>query len=400
MKIDRLDAIHLRFEYPNRHGFRYAGGVCGARVTTLVAVHTDDGRVGYGSAYSHPGLLDVVLKQQLEPVLVGEDAADVERLWAQMYGLTRWYGRKGAVMTAIGGVDTALWDLRAQAAGQPLWKLLGGERPACPIYASGLLWDPPEALAREATGYVERGFRRMKLRAARGYDMDREIVRAVRRAIGPGHDQMVDGSMRYTVEEAREFARFLAEQRVFWFEEPFPPEDLASFKALRGTVDVPIAAGENEFGVQGFRELLADGGVDIAQPDVSRCGGVTETLRIAALAAEHGARVATHTWNDAVAILANAHVVSSLPHGVTVEVDMTGNPLITDLLAEPLRVRDGMLALPEAPGLGVRLNPATVERYRIDPYTQLADGLYSDMAFGKGVFRPAEAGESASTGAR
>lgn len=168
MKIDHLDAIHLRFEYPNGAGFGYAGGVCSARVTTLVAVHTDAGRVGYGSAYSHPALLDVVLKQQLEPVLIGENASDVERLWAQMYALTRWYGRKGAAMTAIGGVDTALWDLRAQAVGQPLWKLLGGRGPACPVYASGLLWDPPEALAREAAGYVAQGFRRMKLRAARG----------------------------------------------------------------------------------------------------------------------------------------------------------------------------------------------------------------------------------------
>jgi D-galactarolactone cycloisomerase len=154
---------------------------------------------------------------------------------------------------------------------------------------------------------------------------------------------------------------------------------------------VRIAAGENEFGVQGFRELIEGGCVDIAQPDVSRCGGVSETLKIAKLAAQHGLGVATHTWSDAVAIVANAHVVAAVDNGITVEMDRTGNPMIDELLVEPIRVADGHLRLSDAPGLGVELSKQVIERYRIDPYTDLSDGQYSDMAFGKGLFAPAEA---------
>ena len=391
MKIDRIDAIHLLYEYPNRHGFRYGGGICNGRLASLVAVHTNTGAVGLGSAYSHPTMVDIVVKQQLEPLLVGEDPREVEALWSKMYGVTRWYGRKGAAMTAIGGLDTAFWDLRAQSLGKPLWQLLGGKRSECPIYASGLLWNSPQELAEEAARHIADGFTRVKMRTARGHDMDRAVVTAVRDAIGPKNDVIVDGSMRYSLEEAREFGKFLADKRVFWFEEPFPPEDIASFKALRGTIGVKIAAGENEFGVQGFRELIDNRCVDIVQPDVSRCGGVSETFKVAQMAAPHGLGVATHTWSDPVAIVANAHVVAAVENGVTVEMDRTGNPVIDELLVEPLKVKNGMLQLSNAPGLGIRLSQKVVDRYRFDPLKGIPSGQYSDMAFGEAEFDTSKA---------
>src|SRR6476646_739172 len=160
MKIDHIEVINLQFDYPNRRGFTYAGGVCNARLTSLVLVHTDDGRVGVGSGYTHPLLLRIVVEHDLQPFLVGEDPTQIERLWTKMYGLTRWYGRKGAAMSALGAIDVALWDLRGQAEDKPVWQLLGGQRTTCPAYASGLLWRTPEELAQEAAGYIERGFRR------------------------------------------------------------------------------------------------------------------------------------------------------------------------------------------------------------------------------------------------
>ena len=175
---------------------------------------------------------------------------------------------------------------------------------------------------------------------------------------------------------------------MFWFEEPFAPEDLDTFAALHGTLEVPMAAGENEFGLQGFRELIRLGCVDIVQPDVSRSGGITEAIRIGQLAHQHGLRVATHSWSDAVAVMANAHVVAALANGVTVEVDQTDTPLINDLLTEPLHIVDGELHLNDAPGLGIDLNPQTVDRLRMtDPLT-IPDGVYSDMMFGKNYFPP------------
>lgn len=391
MRIDHVEAIHLCFEYPNQPGFTSAGGVTSGRLSSLVKVHTDDGRTGIGSVYSHPALVDEVVVRQLQPLLAGEDPRDVESLWQKMYRWTRWYGRKGAAMSALGGLDTAFWDLRAQAEQKPLWKLLGGQRSACPAYASALLWQSHEELAAEANRHMERGFRRMKMRLGRSEEEDVEAIRTVRRAIGPSYDFMADASMRYHVELARRIGEVLAENEVFWFEEPFEPDDIDSYAALRGTVAVPLAAGENEFGLQGFRELIRAKAVDIVQPDASRCGGISEMLRVARLAAEEGLKVAPHSWSDAVAIVANAHVVASLPHGLTVEIDQTGNPFVERLLVEPLRIVDGELRLSERPGLGVELDMAAVERHRLPDPRSIPDGHYSDMVFGKAWHRPAGA---------
>lgn len=390
MRIDSIDVIHLRFEYPQAQRFLCAGGQCTARVTSLIVVKTDDGHTGVGSAYSHPGMIELVVREQLAPLLKGADPCEVESLWNMMYGITRWYGRKGAAMSALGGVDTALWDLRGQELGQPVWKLLGGDSPSCPAYASALLWNDYSGLAAEAAGHLERGFRRMKMRLGRSEEYDVEAVRTVRRAIGPENDLMCDASMRYNVPLAQRIGKVLAENKVFWFEEPFLPEDIDSFAALRGTVDVRIAAGENEFGEQGFRELIRAKAVDIVQPDASRCGGITETVRSAKLAQAAGLNFAPHSWSDAVAVLANAHVVAALG-GLTVEVDQTGTPFINDLLVEPLQIRDGRLQLSDRPGLGIELNPATLEKYRLDDPYHLPEGFYSDMVFGPDHLRPAPA---------
>src|SRR5262245_38516029 len=223
-----------------------------------------------------------------------------------MYRVTRWYGRKGATMSALGAVDTACWDLRGKALGKPVWSLLGGTDAKCPAYASALLWKEIPQLAEEAALLISRGFRRVKMRLARGDEYDRPAVSAVRRAIGPSCDVMCDGSMRYSLDAARSLAEFLATQKVFWFEEPFQPEDIDSYAALRGTVGVRLAAGENEFGLQGFRELVRARAVDIVQPDASRCGGISEVVKVAEMAASSGLSFAPHPWSQAVAGIANA----------------------------------------------------------------------------------------------
>lgn len=389
MKIDRLEVVNLRFDYPRQYGFECAGGVTSARVTSLILVHADSRHVGIGSVYSHPALVHQIVMQQLDPMLRGLDAGDVEELWWKMYRLTRWYGRKGVAMTAIGGVDTALWDLRGKGAGKPVWELLGGKDPRVCAYASALLWQSEEELAAEAHRHLERGFTRMKMRLGHSEEYDVAAVRAVRRAIGKQHDVMCDGSMRYSLDMARKLGKVLAEEGVFWFEEPFEPEDLENFAALRGTVNVPIAAGENEFGLQGFRELILSKAVDIVQADASRCGGISEVCKVAALAARHGLRVAPHTWSDAVAVTANAHVVASLPNGITVEVDQSGNPFIEELLVEPLKVQGGKITLSNRPGLGVELNEQVVNRYRVTDPLRVDDGCFSDMIFGPVWNRPA-----------
>lgn len=388
MRIDHIECINLLFNYPNRHGFQSSGGVTTSRVTSLILVHTDQKEIGIGSAYSHPALVRIVV-QQLSDLLRGYETADVEAIWEKMYGWTRWFGRKGAAMSALGGIDVALWDLRGKSLGKPVWQLLGGSEPSCPAYASALLWNTMDGLATEATRHLEHGFRRMKMRLGKDEEYDTSAVAAVRQAIGPNHDLMCDASMRYHLTLARRIGRVLAENRVFWFEEPFPPEDLDSFAGLRSTVRVPVAAGENEFGAQGFRELIERRAVDIVQADASRCGGITEVCRVADMAYKAGLKLAPHSWSDAIAIIANAQVVAATPHALTVEVDQTGNPFVEELLAEPLQVKDGRLQLSLKPGLGIELNQAAVEKYRMADPLAVPDGWYSDMVFGQADNKPA-----------
>jgi L-alanine-DL-glutamate epimerase-like enolase superfamily enzyme len=382
LRIDDIEVISLRFEYPPGTGFRYAGGAATGRLTTLVRVHAADGKIGLGSAYTHPELARVIIEDQLAPGLRGHEVTDPASTWHAMMRLVRWYGRAGAAVTALGAVDIALWDLLAQQAGQPLWRFLGGSRASVPAYASGLLWqDNLDLLRTEAARHLGEGFTRMKMRLGRCRDYDEAAYLAVTDAVAGRGQVLVDGSLRFTPADAAWLARILADHGAGWFEEPFEPDDLDGFRALRTSAGVPLAAGESETSPRGLAELIGAGAVDVVQPDASRAGGVTGVRYVAGVAAQAGVRVATHTWSDAVAIMANAHVVASVPHGMTVEVDRTGNVFVDDLLTEPLRIRDGLLHLPERPGLGIQLDESVIARHRLAP-GRVPDGNYSDMLFG------------------
>lgn len=398
MRITQIEVVPLRYEYPVGQGFQFAGGYCNGRLSCLVFVHSDAGLTGVGSVYSHPALVTSIIEEHLQPMLLGQDPLQVEQLWERCYRLTRWYGRKGVAVSALGGIDTALWDIRGKAAGKPIFELLGAKRARVPAYASALLWkDAPAELGKEAARHLSEGFRGVKMRLGRSYEYDLNAVRIVREAIGPHSRLMIEGNARYNLSQAERIAADYRTAGVFWLEEPFTPEDIDSYLALHPGVGIPLAAGENEFGLQGFRELVDRRIVDIVQPDCSRTGGISECRRIGLLAEQHGLSVATHSWSDAVAIVANMHVIASLANGITVEIDRTGNALIDDLLATPLQIQDGEVALPPGPGLGIELNPTALERFRMPKGVPVPDGNYSDMVFGRGYFTPAgpyDAGEA------
>jgi D-galactarolactone cycloisomerase len=383
VKIEHVEVVNLRFEYPGGGGFRYAGGQVTSRVTSLVLVRTDTDHVGLGAAYSHPDLVKLIVERHLAPHLLGCDPTEPEQLWSRLYELTRWYGRKGAAISSIGGLDIAFWDLRGKHEGAPLWSLLGAERDWSPAYASGLFWtDDVATLEAEAACHVAHGFRRVKMRLGRSPTYDLAAVDAAKRGAGTENDVIVDGSHRYSLERAMWMGDELAARGAFWFEEPFPPEDIDAYVELRSRINVPLAQGENDFGVQGFRELIRAGAVDIVQPDACRAGGITECVRIAELARNAGLDVATHTWSDAVALVANAHFVASLPNGLTVEVDQTGNPFIDNLLSQPIRIDQGRLLLGDRPGLGIDLDHAVVAELADAYGDSMKDGNYSDLTFG------------------
>ncbi len=383
MRVAEIEVFNLSHKYAAGRGFRYAGGICTGRLTSLVRVIADNGMVGWGSAYSHPDLIRTVIEGHLKPQLLGDDPTEVETLWTKMYNATRWYGRKGAAVSALGALDVAFWDLRGKHYGKPVRALLGSDRHEVPGYASALLWQDDLAnLTEEAARHADHGFQRMKMRLGRGWDYDCAALAAVRKGAGAKSDIMCDGSMRYSVEAAEKLAKHLKSSGVFWFEEPFAPDDIDSFLALRPRVDMRIAAGENEFGFSGFRELLRANAIDIAQADASRCGGLTEVMRVGRLCDELGAALAPHSWSDAIAIIANAQAVAVCRNAITVEIDQTGNPFVDSLLTEPLVVRDGQLKLSDRPGLGFEVDLSVVKALRIAEGQSVPPGNYSDMAFG------------------
>jgi D-galactarolactone cycloisomerase len=382
-EIAEVRVVNLRYEYPDG-GIRCAEGLANARLTSLVTVTLGNGLVGVGSAYSHPDLVRIIVEEHLAPLLLGDDPNEVERLWSFMYTLTRWYGRKGAAVSALGAVDIALWDLRGKLADRRVFELLGGHRGQVDAYASGLLWQEDIAMvATEAAQHRAAGFKNMKMRAGRDQTYDEAAVRAICAAIEPGGRLAVDGTHNYTPERAARFGALLARHNALWFEEPFPPEDIDAYVELRKRTDVPLAAGENEFGVQGFRELIRAGAIDIAQPDASRAGGITECRRIAQLAEDASVPIATHTWSDAVAVLANAHLVAAIPNGLMVEIDTTGNPFLEELPRQPIAITNGRLTLPDAPGLGIELDEDFVAAHRVPVGEHVRDGNYADLVFGK-----------------
>ena len=396
MKIDHIETIHMYFEYEPGTSFSTPMGPVKGRLATLIRVHTDDGRCGIGSAYAHPSMVQAAI-DHLSPLLVGQELLDdqpnqldqfldtsdrIEAIWRIMYLWTRWSGRKGAAVVALGGIDQALWDLRGQALNKPVWELLGGERSNCPAYASGIMYDAPESAANFAVRMVDKGYQRVKVRVGYNWDHDVAAIREARKAVGDSIDIMADGTQRFDMHSARLMARELVAQKVFWFEEPFEPQDIDQCAALRGTMGLPMAMGENEFGFEGFRELIRVGAADILQADASRCGGISEVMKVAKLAKSAGLRIAPHSWCDPVAVISNAHAVAACSNGITVEIDQTGNQYIEELFGSPLSVKDGMLELGNKPGLGIELDEDFVKAHRLDDPYNLPEGNHCDILIG------------------
>ena len=257
VRIDEIEVVNLRFEYPPGQGFTYAGGTATGRLTTLVRVHADGGRVGIGSAYTHPELARLIIEGQLAPYLRGTEITEPPAAWQDMMRLVRWYGRAGVAVTALGAVDTALWDLRAQDAGQPLWRYLGGTDDSVPAYASALLWrDDLDLLREEAARYLDEGFVRVKMRLGRCRDYDEAAFLAVHETVSGRGQVIVDGSLRFSDDDAAWLGGILAGHGAVWFEEPFEPDNIDAYVALKTRTAVPLAAGENETSPRGLGELV------------------------------------------------------------------------------------------------------------------------------------------------
>jgi D-galactarolactone cycloisomerase len=341
------------------------------QVHTLIEVSTDEGLTGLGSVFTSAALVEASLRV-LQPLYAGESAIEPERVGEKLHQHTFWQGRGGAITHAISGIDIALWDIFGQVTGQPIGRLLGGRyRDRVKPYAS-LLMDKPEALVEHLHAVKAQGFRAFKIGwgpfGRQSNALDESIVRAARDAIGPDCDLMVDAGgsdafWRGDLKWALRTARMLADYDVTWFEEALPPDDLDGYIQLRRLSPIPISGGEVFTRRQAFEPWLSHGALDIVQPDVTKVGGISEERRIAWMAEQHNIRFVPHGWNTAIGLAADLQLVSAFPRACWVEY-LTGAPYIDALVATPWKLdQDGMLAIPDRPGLGIRLDPDAVERY-------------------------------------
>jgi D-galactarolactone cycloisomerase len=340
-------------------------------VQTLIAVHTEEGATGWGSSFTNDALVAAAL-QVLEPLLIGENPLEPERVSEKLHANTFWLGRGGSITHTISGIDIALWDIRGKILGQPIGSLLGGRyRDRVLPYAS-LLMQEPAPLGDHLRAISAQGFRAFKIGwgpfGRRSNALDEQIVRTAREAVGDEALLMVDAGASDAFwpqgyKWAVRTADMLANYGVEWFEEPLPPDNLADYVLLRRHAPLPIAGGEVLTRRQSFFSWLREGAFDIVQPDVTKVGGISEERRIAWMAEDNGIRFVPHGWNTALGLAADLHLASAIQNTKMVEY-ISGSPFVDDIVATPWKLdSSGMLAVPNGPGLGVSIDLDAVEKY-------------------------------------
>ncbi|WP_333672501.1 mandelate racemase/muconate lactonizing enzyme family protein [Elioraea tepidiphila] len=344
-------------------------------IHALVAVHTDGGISGYGSVFTNGPLVQAGLRV-LEPLLLGENALEPERVAEKLHQNTFWMGRGGTLTHTISGVDIALWDILGKATGMPVGRLLGGTyRSHVTAYCS-LLMEEPARMRDVVATYRSRGFRAFKIGwgpfgRADDVRLDEAIVAAAREAAGPEAKLFVDAGASDAFwpqgfKWAKRTADMLRAHEVGWFEEPLRPDAIDEYAELRRCSPVPIAGGEVLTRRQTFLPWLSRGALDIVQPDVTKVGGISEQRRIAWMAYDFGVKYVGHGWNTALGLAADLQMASAFPETDLVEF-IGGSAYVDDLLDAPFALdREGRLAIPDRPGLGVTLNPDRVARYTPD----------------------------------
>ena len=368
MKITavRAAAVRVPLERPTKIATRVLGG----RDYVLAWVDTDEGVTGLGYTYAGTlggRIVQACVEDALAPILVGEDPFAIERLWARMFQETLLIGRRGAIIRAISCLDIALWDLVGKATDQPLYKLLGGFRDEVPAYASGGYYregDPLAYVEVEMSQYLKLGFKDFKMKVGGApFEVDVERVRVARETIGPRARLGLDANNAWsTPAEAIRFVRAVEQYEPWFIEEPLRPDDVAGHADIARVLEIPVATGEIHATRWDFRDLIAQRAADILQPDAGVLGGVSEWLKVAHTAASFDLPVAPH-WHADV----HVHLAGAVSNCLTVEYFLMEEDIYNfeRILAERLRPKDGSIAIPQRPGVGLVLDDRAVERYRV-----------------------------------
>ena len=374
LKITDVEAIVLRQPVLDD------GIADGSQDDLVVLVHTDEGITGIGEVDSAPeavrALVNAVgshaIAGSLRELLVGEDPTEVERLWQKMYRGLIYVGRRGIALHALSGIDIALWDIAGKAAGKPVHELLGGaRRDRVRAYASRLMPETPEETAEAVSALCADGFTAVKLGwGPLGRDPEHDVALAAAAKEAAGECEiLIDAGLGYgrDAKVAIDVARELERIGIFWLEEPFEPDEYEAYAELADAVDIRVAAGEQDTTRWGFRELIERGHVDLVQPDVTRCGGISEWLRIAELARDHGVETVPHAWKSGIIKAASLQCNAVIPNALFQEYCVAETPINQTLTKERLPVEeDGTILVPTAPGIGITLDEEVVDHYRVN----------------------------------
>jgi L-alanine-DL-glutamate epimerase-like enolase superfamily enzyme len=378
MKINNIEAYWLRCPIPKEKQHFSDYGLLTNFDMTLVVVTTDTGLQGFGEAKAAVGssgsCASIVscIENELKPQLIGKDARNISRIWEHIYNGTRDHyalsrgrkfpilGRRGLTISAMSGIDTALWDIKGKALGAPVVELLGGScRDKMPAYASGG-WAKVDAIGEQLLGYTSKGFSGVKMRVG---IMDQTVAKSIKRVKAarealPDHIKlMTDAHGTFSVPEAKQFTKGVEDCNLYWFEEPISPDNKVGTSEVRANTFIPIAAGESEYTAFDVRDLIAERALDVLQPDCAIIGGITEAMRVSQLAHTYQLELAPHCWGSAFSFMAGLSVAFASPSANVIEFSLGGNPMMYDLVEENITVdKEGMLIAPEKPGLGLTPN--------------------------------------------
>ena len=355
-----------------------------AQDTVIIRVTTDEGIVGYGEVDSSPWVVKAIIEapvshricQGLAHAVIGKDPFEVEKIWEDMYLASMFYGQRGAVIHAMSGIDIAIWDILGKAQNQPIHKLLGGcFRDKVRAYASTLMPYTPQDAADEALKWKEQGYTAIKMGWG-GFELGMKdniaLVKAAREAIGddmdlmldigfiPSPDVPIDAASRVLLCEA------IKDYGPYWIEEPLFPHDYEGYRRLAANSTLRIVCGENETTRYGFKQLIDFCKLDLVQPDITRCGGITEAKKIADYACANGVAVVPHAWSSGIVIAASLHVIAAIQNAYLLEYCVWDTPIRREMVKDDIRVIDGYATVPTGPGLGIEVNDEAIERFRAD----------------------------------
>ncbi len=385
MRIVRVQAWWVRIPIDAAQQHKSDFGQIATFDAAIVRVETESGIVGWGEGKNAAGsagtygALVSLINDEVGPAIRGRDARDINGIWEMLYNGVRHQkaavsghvmpalARRGLTIAAISAIDIALWDILGKSLGVPVWRLLGGRKAErMPAYASGG-WAPAETIGAQLQSYIDKGgFTAVKMRVGSmdgAPHVSAARVAAARAALGPAVSIMVDAHGTYTVADAKRFAHMVRDCDLAWFEEPVTADDRQGIAEVRAACGIPIAVGESEATRFDFRDLAVARAADVFQPDLGFCGGISEAMKIGAIASAFNIRLSPHLWAGAPAFYAGLHVCAASPASFILEYSLGANPMLHDLVVEKLDVADGTIAIPDTPGLGITIDEDFLRAY-------------------------------------